>query len=249
LKNTKNTMTAPVETIINNETAFAVAESYKTIRTNIMYSMPKSKDGKVIVMTSSAAGDGKTTNVINLAITFAQIKERVLLIDCDLRKPKVHRYLKLDKRDGLSNVLCGFTDLSKAIKVGVRENLDVITAGETPPNPAELIQSYEFERLLAFLKTKYDYIFIDTPPVNVVTDASLAVKYSTGVVLLMRRNYTTYEMLDDAVENLKKVDANILGVVMIDSKEGNGVGSNYKYGKYKYAGYSAYDTSSGSDRK
>jgi len=241
LKNSKNMISAPVETIINGETEFAVAEAYKSIRTNIMYSMPRSKEGKVIVMTSSAAGDGKTTNVINLAITFAQIKERVLLIDCDLRKPKVHRYLKLDKKDGLSNVLCGFTDLSKAIKVGVRENFDVITAGETPPNPAELIQSYEFERLLTFLKTKYDYIFIDTPPVNVVTDASLVVKNSTGVVLLVRKNHTTVDMLDDAVNNLKTVDANILGVVMIDSKEGNVVSKSYKNSKYSYSNSYASD--------
>ncbi len=220
--------------LINRNSDFSVVEAYKSIRTNIMYSIPKTEHGKVIVLTSSTASEGKTTTCINLALTFAQINSKVLLIDCDLRRPKVHRYLKLDKKDGLSNVLCGFSELGKAIKVGVRENLDVLTAGEMPPNPAELIQTQEFERLISFLKTKYDYIFIDTPPVSLVTDATLTVKYSAGVVMLVKKNVTTYDLLDESIEKLRKVNANIIGTIMIDSLENQKSRKYYRRGKYKY---------------
>ena len=220
--------------LLNRNTDFSVVEAYKSIRTNIMYSMPKTEHGKVIVLTSASAGEGKTTTCINLALTFAQVNSRVLLIDCDLRKPKIHRYLKIDKKEGLSNVLCGFSELGKAIKVGVRENLDVLSAGEMPPNPAELLQTQEFERLINFLKTKYDYIFIDTPPVSLVTDATLTVKHSTGVVVLVKKNVTTYEMLDDSIEKLKTVGANIIGTVVIDGKENKKSRRYYHRNKYTY---------------
>lgn len=225
----------PEKTIINRNTDFSVVEAYKSIRTNIMYSIPKSDSAKVIVLTSSTAGEGKSTTCINLAITFAQLNSRVLLLDCDLRKPKIHRYLKLDKKEGLSNVLCGFSELGKSIKVGVRENLDVLTAGETPPNPAEIIQSQEFERLISFLKTKYDYIFIDTPPVSLVTDPTLTVKYSDGVVVLVKKSETTFEMLDETIERLKKVGSNILGTIVIDNKENLKSRRYYRKSKYSYA--------------
>ena len=157
-KSNKQSEIRPEDSILNRNSEFVVVEAYKSIRTNIMYSMPKTEGGKTVVVTSASAGEGKTTTCINLALTFAQINARVLLIDCDLRKPKVHRYLKLDKKDGLSNVLCGFVELDKALKVNVRENLDVLTAGDTPPNPAELLQTKEFDRVMTVLKKVYDYL-------------------------------------------------------------------------------------------
>lgn len=220
----------PEETIIGKDTDFEVIEAYKTIRTNVMYSMPKKESGRTIVVTSASPGEGKTTTCINLALTFSQVNARVLLIDCDLRKPKVHRYLRLDKREGISNVLCGFAELDKALKLNVRENLDVLTAGDNPPNPSELLQTKEFERIMSVLKKVYDYIIIDTPPIGVVTDAANVIKYSDGVVLMIKKDYTTYEMVDAAVEALDRVDANVLGTIMIDSKEGKLVGK----GKYSY---------------
>ncbi len=224
----------PEDALINRNSDFAVVEAYKSIRTNVMYSMPKTDAGKVIVLTSSTAGEGKTTTCINLALTFAQTNAKVLLLDCDLRKPKIHRYLKLEKKDGLSNVLCGFASLEKAIKVNVRENFDVLTAGDTPPNPAELLQTDEFERLMNFLKLKYDYIIVDTPPVTVVTDATLVVKHSEGAILLVKKSFTTYDLIEASLDLLKKVNANIIGTIMIDSKDSVNKTSYYQKRKYGY---------------
>ena len=172
-------------------------------------------------------------------MTFAQVNAKVLLIDCDLRKPKIHRYLRIERKDGISNVLCGFTELKNAIKVGVKENLDVLTSGEVPPNPAELLQTKTFEDLLEELKTMYDYIIIDTPPMNIVTDAIFPIRHSTGTILLIRKDFTTYDMIEHALESIRRVDANIIGTIMIDNKENDNIGVykkyRYKYGyKYRY---------------
>ncbi len=229
----------PEEMLVCYNKDFRTVEAYKSIRTNIMYSMPRTEGGKVIAVTSATASEGKSTTCINLALTFAQVNARVLLIDCDLRKPKLHRYLRIERKDGLSNVLCGFCELKDAIKVGVKENLDVLTSGEVPPNPAELLQTEAFEKMLNELKKVYDYIIIDTPPLNIVTDAIFPIRNSTGTILLTRKDYTTYDMIEHALETIKRVNANVIGTIMIDNKENDNVGvykkSKYKYGyKYKY---------------
>lgn len=238
MKKTQKKPVTPTDILLNYNSKFEVTESYKSIRTNIMYSMPKTDSAKVIVITSAFPSEGKTTTCINLALTFAQTNAKVLIIDCDLRKPKIHRYLNLERKVGISNVLCGFAELNDAIKTGVRENLDVLTSGETPPNPAELLGSSEFEAMVNNLKKSYDYIFIDTPPINVVTDATLAIKHSTGTILIIRQHHTTYDMLEEALGKLQKVNANLIGTVLIDAKESK---FNYSrrylrryYGKYRY---------------
>ena len=224
----------PEDGLLTRNSDFAVVEAYKSIRTNIMYSIPKSESGKVIVLTSAAAGEGKTTTCINLAMTFAMMNAKVLLIDCDLRKPRIHRYLKLEKKDGLSNVLCGFSELHQAIKTNVRDNLDVIIAGDTPPNPAELLQTAEFEKVITVLKKAYDYIIIDTPPINIVTDATSVIRYSSGVVFLIKKNHTTYDMVDASMEQFKKIGANVIGSVVVDDRSGNGHSGYKNYKSYKY---------------
>lgn len=227
----------PEDALLGINSEFAIVEAYKNIRTNIMYSMPKTEGGKVIAVTSASAGDGKTTTCINLSITFAQMDKKILLIDCDLRKPKVHRYLKFRKNEGISNVLCGFTTLDKGINQSIRTNLDVITAGDTPPNPVELLQSEEFARCINVLKKVYDYIIIDTPPISVVTDAAAISTNSDGVILLVKKEYTTFDMVDLALERLSTADANILGTVMIDSKDGRSFRSAYSKYSYEYSSY------------
>ena len=223
----------PEEMLVCYNKDFGMVEAYKSIRTNIMYSMPRSEGGKVIVITSSTAAEGKSTTSINLALTFAQVNAKVLIIDCDLRKPKLHRYLRIERKDGLSNVLCGFTELNNAIKVGVKENLDVLTSGEVPPNPAELLQTEAFEMLLKELRKRYDYIIIDTPPVNIVTDAIFPIKLSDGMILLIRKDHTTYEMIDQALEKINRTGANLLGTILIDNKENDNIGY-YKKSRYGY---------------
>lgn len=223
----------PEEMLVCYNKDFGMVEAYKSIRTNIMYSMPRSDGGKVIVITSSTAAEGKSTTAINLALTFAQVNAKVLIIDCDLRKPKLHRYLRIERKDGLSNLLCGFVDLNNAIKVGVKENLDVLTSGEVPPNPAELLQTEAFETLLMELRKRYDYIIVDTPPVNIVTDAIFPMKLSDGMILLIKKDHTTYEMVDQAIEKINRTGANLLGTILIDNKENDNNGY-YRKSKYGY---------------
>jgi capsular exopolysaccharide synthesis family protein len=158
---------------------------------------------------------------------------KVLIVDCDLRKPKLHRYLRIERKDGLSNVLCGFSELDTAIKVGVKENLDVLTAGEIPPNPAELLQTNSFALVMNELKKRYDYIILDTSPINIVTDAIFPIKLSEGTILLAKKDYTTYDMIEQSLEKMKRVDANIIGTILIDNKENDNIGY-YKINKYGY---------------
>ena len=227
--------------IINDETDFETVETYKSIRTNIMFSMAKSEQGKVIVITSSMPNEGKTTASINLAITFAQMGAKVLLIHCDLRKARVHRYLDLERGKGLINVLCGFEEFNKAVRRNVRENLDCLTSGDIPPNPAELLETPEYGKLLSDLKEKYDYIFVDTPPITVVTDAAIAMKQSSGAIVVIRQNVTSFDLLDITMNNITKSGAKMLGFIVLgtDEKTKKYYGKKkygYKYGyKYKYS--------------
>lgn len=237
---TKNIELTGSENILNKNTPFITVETYKSIRTNIMFSIPKSDKGKVVVITSSSPGEGKTTTSINTALTFAQTGAKVILIDCDLRKSRVHRYLHIEKGDGLSNVLCGFCELDKTIKRNVRDGLDILTAGEIPSNPSELLENVEFANVLSQLQSEYDYIFIDTPPITVVTDALVVMQHCHGVVVVARDNYTTYELLDITMDNIKMSNTKIFGVVMVDAIDTSKKYSYYKYG-YKY-GYKYKNT-------
>lgn len=228
--------------ILNPESDFTVVESYKSIRTNIMFSLPKTEKGKVIVITSSTPGEGKTTTATNLAITFAQTGAKVILVDCDLRKSRIHRYLKVEKDNGVTNVLCGFSTIEAAVKKNIKENLDMLTAGEIPPNPAELIDSEEFKKMIEALKEQYDYIFIDTPPITVVTDAALAMKMSDGVVVVVRQDVTTFDVLDNTIETINNSGTKIIGIIMLGDIEKKKKYGYYKRGyKYDYKyGYKYY---------
>ncbi len=229
-----NNQTDEMKRIISNDSDFNTVETYKSIRTNIMFSMPKKDKGKVIAITSSSPGEGKTTTCINLAITFAQTGAKVILVDCDLRKSRIHRYLGIQRDDGVSNVVCNYTDIDKAIKKNVRENLDCMTAGEIPPNPAEILDTEEFKTMLDKLTEKYDYIFIDTPPMTVVTDAAVIMKEDMGVVVVVRENVTTFDLLDITIDNIKKTETKLLGVIMLGSEEKKRKYGYYSTGKYGY---------------
>ena len=222
------------DVILNENSRFDTVETYKFIRTNIMFSIPKSDKGKVLVVTSAVPGDGKTTTSINLAITFAQTGAKVIIVDCDLRKARVHSYLGLKHSNGISNVLCGFADVESAVVKDVRENLDVLTVGNIPPNPAELLDSEEFGKVLTELQEKYDYILIDTPPMTVVADASIVMQGAHGVVVVARKNQTTFDMLDETIEGIKKSSAKPLGVVVLDSEQKEKKYGYYQRNKYSY---------------
>ncbi|MDF2568389.1 MAG: capsular exopolysaccharide family protein [Oscillospiraceae bacterium] len=210
--------------VINEKTLFQVKEAYKATRTNIMFSLIQ-PGCKTILFTSASPGEGKSTVCINTAITFAQTGAKVLVIDGDLRKPRVHRLLKENNMPGLTNLLGGFCELEYSIRESSIANLHFISAGSIPPNPAELLGSDKMKQYIEQLQEKYDYIFIDSPPINVVSDALTVSSYVSGVVLVCRQNYTTHEMLQKATESLEFVKAKVLGLVLNDS-------SNEKARKY-----------------
>ena len=220
--------------IINETTDFNTIEAYKTIRTNIMFSVPKQDKGQVIVITSAIPGEGKTTTSINLALTFARMGVKVLLIDCDLRKPRVHRYMGLKRGVGVSNVICGYSDVDNVIRRDVKEHLDVITAGDIPPNPAELFENQSFGKMIEHLQDEYEYIFVDTPPITVVTDAIVAMKNCTGAILVARQGITITDLFANAVAEAKKSKVKILGAIFHDSKEIQSKHNYYQRGKYGY---------------
>ena len=218
--------------LIDDNSRFDIKEAYNELRTNITFLIPK-KECKTICITSAVASEGKSTTSVNNAITFAKSGKKVLLIDCDLRKPNVYRILNIKNDKGLSEVLVSEADIKNVIHKNVYENLDVITSGVIPPNPVELLSSEKMAQLVAELSQNYDYIFVDAPPIAIVTDAALISKYVDGVIIVVRQNVAERKMVIDAVKKLEFVGAKILGFVLNDvvsSKSGYGL---YKY-KYKY---------------
>jgi capsular exopolysaccharide synthesis family protein len=217
--------------IINPQTSFEIIEAYKATRTNIMFSLNSEKGCKKVVITSPTSGEGKTTTCINLACTFAETGAKVLIIDSDLRAPRLHKYFKLLNDKGLSNVLAGFNEVEDCIIKTERENLDCLTSGPIPPNPVELVSADGMRDLMDNLSQKYDYIFIDTPPLNIVTEALILSKYATGVMLVTRQKYTMYKMVERAINSLKFANARIIGFVMNDVED-----NKYVYGGYRVNG-------------
>ncbi|MCQ2449676.1 MAG: CpsD/CapB family tyrosine-protein kinase [Clostridia bacterium] len=231
----------------SRKASFAVVESYKAIRTNLQFLLAQN-DGKVVAFSSAGAGEGKSTTTVNVAITFSQLGGKVLLIDADLRKSSVHKKLKLENKDGLANVLVGFSRFEDAVE-HINDSLDIMTAGPYPPNPSELLGSKQFAEFIEFCRKKYDYIFIDTPPINVVADALALAPVTDGMVFVVRDFVTPHEAFEHALEAAEFADVTVLGTIM------NGVNAKknrrYSYRKYAYGkkagryGYSRYGGYSG----
>lgn len=219
--------------ILGDNTSFIIDEAYNTLRSNIIFSTV-GKGCKVIEFTSCGMSDGKSINVLNTAITFAETNARVLLIDGDLRRPNINRLLAHKASPGLTNVLVNACTLEEAIFRVDEYNLDVIFAGYLPPNPSELISNDAFKDLIDELRKKYDYIFIDTPPVAAVIDAAVISKHTDGAIVVVRPGSTKKEDLLNVVSQLEFADAKVIGFIL------NGVemehSSKYSYrNKYVYA--------------
>lgn len=229
--------------LINEESNFLVKEAYKMLRTNIIFTLPEEKSS-IILVTSSWPLEGKTTNCANLAVVFSQMGEKTLLIDGDLRKPRIHKLFKLTSKTGLSNVLRNLCSVEEATQKTAYENLDVITSGHIPPNPAELLASDEMKTLLKELKGKYKYILIDTPPVNMVSDALILAPVVSGMVLVVRQDVTLHKSITESLEKINFTGTKILGFILNDSVDNkSGYYSKRKY-TYKrtnyYNGYYGY---------
>ncbi len=204
------------DNVITNIDSFAANEAYRAARTNIMFSLSGKKGCKTIVITGANQSEGKTTTAVNLAVTFAQLGEKVLVIDADLRRSNVHHCFGMTRKNGLSDVLCGLWELEQAIRKNIVPGLDVLPAGQIPPNPSELLASDNMKDVLAKLSQSYDYIFIDTPPVNVVTEAAIVARMCDGLILVVRQNFTTSDDIGRAVSALNFANCHILGCIVND---------------------------------
>lgn len=198
--------------IVEEKPKSIIAESYRTLRTNIQYSS-FDKEIKTIVITSADPNEGKSTVAGNLAISFAQNGKMTIVIDCDLRKPSVHKNFKLSNLEGLSEVLIGKEKLETAIKK-YNTNLDILTSGKIPPNPSEMLGSKAMSELLGILKNKYDVIILDSTPLQAVTDAQILSTKVDGTILVVRAEKTKIDSILEAKNLLNKVGANIIGTVL-----------------------------------
>ena len=220
--------------ITNPATSFTFAETVRKLRRRVEQHMPE--EGKVLMVTSVLENEGKSTIAVNLAIALAQKQKKVLLLDCDLRKPKLGRLLNLSAPAGLSNVLMEPELLEKAL-IKSFGGVDIILAGDIPPNPSELLASVRMEKLLGQMKERYEYIIVDTPPINMVTDAMVLAPQSDGVLFVVRANQSDRNSVGYAIDQLDYAQVKVLGFVL------NGVElekSSYGYGKSRYSRYRRY---------
>ena len=212
------------------------AEAFRTIRTNVLFSSAE-EGSRTLVITSTGPGEGKTTVACNLAIGFAQAGQRVLLIDADMRRPKVHGVFKMKQQPGLSNVMVGNAKASESVHKTAVPGLWVMSAGRLPPNPAELLGSQRFRDFVTSLKQHFDLILIDSPPVMAVADAVIAAHAATGVVFVVGAEMTSRHAARAALEHLEQGRAHFVGAILnrVDLERNSYYYSNYyrrEYGQY-----------------
>ncbi len=207
-----------------------VSEAFRTLRTSISFA---SSDMRVILVTSSILGEGKSTVAANLAMVMAQAGNRVLLIDADFRRPTLHYRFGLNNEKGLVNILVKGKALEETVQPGF-EGLHLLTSGPIPPNPSELFASDAASEFLSGTKEKYDVVIIDTPPVIAFTDAVILAAKADGVVMVVKANHTKVDLIKDAMDRLKKANANLLGIVLNDVKVKSQQYYSYYYGSSYY---------------
>ncbi|KAA3616684.1 MAG: hypothetical protein DWQ05_13215 [Calditrichaeota bacterium] len=210
-----------------------ISEAYRIIRTNLQYSQA---DGnlKTILITSPGPGEGKSTTTINLGITLANMGLKTLIIDADLRRPVVHNFFKFDKKPGLTNLLATESAADDVIKTLDIDNLHILTSGVMPPNPSELLGSVRMRNLLESLKSQFDIILLDSPPIIAVTDALIVASEVDGVLLINKSGKSQIEGVKRADQLLKTARARFLGVVLNDVRAENMYGSYYYYYSNQY---------------
>jgi len=217
----------------NKKTRNVFLEALRSVRTNLQF-LPQTEASRVITITSSVSGEGKTTIVSNLAEVVGHTKMKVIILDVDLRKASVHKEFDIDNIFGMSNYLTGQKTLSEVISKTDNKRVDVITTGPLPPNPSELILMDSMKDMIEELKKEYDYIIIDTPPVGLVTDALILMNYADISFVLVRANYTRKEFIKNLDRLAREHSHNHIGMILngvdIGEKYGYGYGVSYGYG-------------------
>ena len=204
-----------------------IAEAYRGIRTSIEFSN-LDKDLKVITVTSSMQNEGKSTVLANLAVSFANLDKKVLIMEVDLRNPSVHRMFNISNIKGLTDILLQNKVFADCVHCTDVKNLHVLTCGAIPPNPSEMLSSKKIRDFIESLREYYDYIFIDAPPIGIVTDAGIISTYTDGCIFVVGAGDADIEMAKVSKERLEKVGANILGVVL-NKFESSGASGYYNY--------------------
>lgn len=234
-KNVKPNSTSYYEDL--TQTSFRAKESYKMLRTNIRFLTVGEKHPR-LVFTSSVSGEGKSTTIINVAVSMREAGYRVLLIDCDLRCPVLHKMANLPIMPGLTNLLCGSATTADIIRPSRYSGLDIVTSGAIPPNPAELLGSKAMADFLAEVEEKYDYILFDTPPATVVSDCLVLSSLVTGYLFVVKENSTEVPDFQKAIDSIELVGGKILGIVLNDVKTtANRKRRNKGYYNYRYNNY------------
>ncbi len=218
---------------LHKELDFVATEQYKFLRTNLLFTLPEGLSCPVVGVTSGARGEGKSTTSINLAYVLAEKGSRVLLIDCDLRIPAVAKAMQLSYSAGLTDLLLSREFHAEEWRSSVHENWYILPSGKIPPNPSELLASSRMQGLLEVLKEQFDYIFLDLPPVNIVSDAASVSKYIDGMILVVRENYATKKELELSLRQMQLSKIRVLGCVMNDCRDDRGIygkrGKRYGY--------------------
>ena len=204
-----------------------IAEAYRGIRTSIEFSN-LDKDLQVITVTSSMQNEGKSTVLANLAVSFANLDKKVLIMEGDLRNPSVHRMFNISNIKGLTDILLQNKVFADCVHCTDVKNLHVLTCGAIPPNPSEMLSSKKIRDFIESLREYYDYIFIDAPPIGIVTDAGIISTYTDGCIFVVGAGEADIEMAKVSKERLEKVGANILGVVL-NKFESSGASGYYNY--------------------
>lgn len=238
-KKKKDPNTWNVRTMFGPGLNFAAAEAYKLLRTNLMFSFSGEQKCRVVGVTSAIEEEGKSTVICNLAYSMAQSGASILLIDGDLRKPTISSKMSVDRVPGLTNLLVSRDDYKKFIQQSPHApGMDLLTAGDIPPNPSELLSSDRMREVIAQMSRDYDYILIDLPPVTVVSDTIAISKVLDGVILVVRGNVAQRKPVAEMLRQLNMVNIRILGFVYRDLLPANGRYYRGYRSKYRYYRYS-----------
>lgn len=235
-KKSQLTATNYKKAILSADSPFAVKEAYNATRTKLLF-MGKGEKCPVFAVTSSLPGDGKTTNAVNLAVSIALADQRVLLIDADMRKPTLHRYFGMECKNGLSQILAGLTSEINLVNTEY-PGLFVLTAGIIPPNPAELLSSPQFEKLMKYVREYFDVIIIDTPPINIVTDAAVIAENVTGYIMVVQSGKSHIDEVTEALRHINETEGTVVGFMLNDPNDKSD--TQYHNGYYKKYGQGYY---------
>lgn len=228
-KSRRGSSAANVENTLHKNLEFTATEQYKLLRTNLSFTLPADVKCPIIGVTSSIRGEGKSTTAVNLSYVLAENGKKVLLVDADLRIPSIAKKMDMNSSPGLTDFLMDYESQQLSVfKSKLLDNWYILPSGNLPPNPSELLGSRRMKQIFSILSEKFDYIIVDLPPVNIVSDALAISSNITGMVVVIREEYTAKRELESCFRQLKLSNVNVLGCVLNSSKNEKG-----SYGRYK----------------